>query len=164
MKKKLANDQGYVLVVSLVLLMILTLLGIWGLQTSSLEQLISGNQQLHQQNFTVAEGGANREATLVGFGSRSAYNITNPNQFNQDLTTTNNATFSDPDSWPSDNLINGATAADTSYDYFVSYLYPDLPPPGYDASMFSAYKFRISGHHQAVVQLGGKKLGVKASM
>ena len=174
MKEKgmMKNEQGFVLVVSMVMLLLLTLLGIWALTTSSIELQISGNQQRYEQSFNVAEGGANFEATNLGFTARPAYQITDPGNMLQDLTT---GIYNDSSTWPAGCLVLAGSPVSigsyvagsdpaNEYRYFVTYLYPDVPPKGYDATMFSAYKFRIDGEKTVVIELGGIKVGVKASM
>ena len=68
------------------------------------------------------------------------------------------------DTWPRQNLLKNN--ADNLYDYayLVTYLYPDNPPKGYDASMFSGYRFRITADKKVVVEIGGIKVGVKAGI
>lgn len=79
--------------------------------------------------------------------------------------------------WPvadnDDKFISAATAKalpahnDLDYRYLVTYLYADTPPMGYDVNSFSGYKFRIQGNAartNAVVEEGGTKVGVKASL
>lgn len=174
------SEEGFVLIVSMVMLLLLTLLGIWALNTSTVEIQIAGNQQQFDKSFNIAEGGANFEATFVGFAVRSEYSVTNPGRIYQDLTT---GTYGDSATWPVGSLlltptpgVTTGTVDPTAYDpgtdpvseykyrYFVTYLYPDVPPKGYDASMFSSYKFRIDGERDVVIELGGIKIGVKASM
>lgn len=53
----IANQRGYVLVVALLMLVILTAFGIFSLNTSVLEIQISGNDKLQKQTFSDADGG-----------------------------------------------------------------------------------------------------------
>ncbi len=157
----LGDIRGFMLVVILVFLSLLSLLGIWALNTSSMEIQIAGNQQRYEENFSVAEGGSNSEATRLGYNIRPEYNVTDPTRINFDLTA---GSYNDCSTWPTDNLIPSGTDNKCAYGYFVTYLYPDIPPKGYDADAFSAYKFRIDGEHQVVIEMGGKKIGVKSTM
>ncbi len=52
-----AKQRGAVLVLALVLLMILTVLGISGMTTATLELTMAGNAQFYQQAFQAAETG-----------------------------------------------------------------------------------------------------------
>jgi len=63
MKKKdilgiLGNEDGSVLVVALVMLVLLTIIGISASTTSTIEIQIAGNEKIYKQNFFRAEGGA----------------------------------------------------------------------------------------------------------
>ncbi len=60
MKEKclLKNDDGSVLVLALVMLVLLTVLGISASRTSSIEIQISGNDKVYKENLYMAEAGA----------------------------------------------------------------------------------------------------------
>jgi Tfp pilus assembly protein PilX len=60
MKKEclLKNEDGSVLVLALVMLVLLTLLGIAASRTSSIEIQVSGNDTIYKQNLYMAEAGA----------------------------------------------------------------------------------------------------------
>jgi len=60
MKEKclLKNDDGSVLVLALIMLVLLTLLGIAASRTSSIDIQISGNDIIYKQNLYMAEAGA----------------------------------------------------------------------------------------------------------
>ncbi len=51
------DQRGAVLVVGLILLMVLTVLGISSMNTATLELVMAGNAQYHQQAFQAAETG-----------------------------------------------------------------------------------------------------------
>jgi hypothetical protein len=55
--KPVKNDQGAVLVIAVMLLAILTVLGIVGLNTTTTEIRISGNDKVYKQAFYNAEAG-----------------------------------------------------------------------------------------------------------
>ncbi len=52
-----SHQRGAVLVVGLILLMVLTVLGISGMNTATLELTMAGNTQYHQEAFQAAETG-----------------------------------------------------------------------------------------------------------
>ncbi len=58
MKTTIANESGFVLVTAMVLLLMLSFLGISGLNTSSLEVEIAASDKLFKEAFYNAEGGA----------------------------------------------------------------------------------------------------------
>jgi hypothetical protein len=189
-KKIAAGEDGFVLVFSLVMLVVITLLGVWALNTSTLETMISGNQQRFDENFNIAEGGVMAESGKLGYADAanfSWYTVVDPSVLNQvlapgfgsgtydpggDLTPANTPatigaiTPGNFTNWPMENLLHNYTAGDTQmdYSYLVTYLFPDTPPKGYDASLFSSYKFRINGHRNNDVEVGGIKVGVKIAI
>lgn len=177
-----SNEDGFVLIAAMLALCLLSLMGIWALSTSDFEYKIASNLQTLESNFNIAEGAVKQEGAGVGFaraGSNQWYQITDPETFNQFLLPptasydpgvdmTISGTFptdfdlSDYETWPRQNLLQDTSDDQYDYAYLVTYLYPDNPPKGYDASMFSGYKFRISAHQKAFVEIGGIKVGVKA--
>lgn len=56
--KQLKNEEGYVIIIALMILSILTVIGTTGLRTSITETHISTNHQIHKMNFYAAESGA----------------------------------------------------------------------------------------------------------
>lgn len=178
----ISNQRGYVLIVGMLALCLLSLMGIWALNTSDFEFKIASNLQTRESNLNIAEGAAKQEGAAVGFvraGFHEWYQISSPETFNQFLYPSTSSEY-DPGSdiatgtfpadfkstdygkWPRQNLLQDPTDDQYDYAYLVTYLHPDNPPKGYDASMFSGYKFRITSKQKRVVEIGGIKVGVKA--
>ena len=67
MKEKclLKNDDGSVLVLALIMLMLLTVIGIAASRTASIEIQISGNDIIYKQNLYMAEAGAMESAQTL---------------------------------------------------------------------------------------------------
>ncbi len=178
----LNNEKGFALISAILALLIVTVLGVLAINTSVMEIKIAGNQQQWEEDFNLSEGGAEVEATHVGFarsgvGGFSWYEISDPSIFTQnllpppasydpynDITSTKPFNVVDPNTWPHQNLMQDANDDKYDYAYLVTYLYPDAPPKGYDASTFSGYKFRINGEKQVIIELGGIKVGVKTGI
>ncbi|RLB77287.1 MAG: hypothetical protein DRH06_04130 [Deltaproteobacteria bacterium] len=59
MKKTLKNEQGFILITSLLMLMVLLVIGIAATNTTTTELQIAGNDKAMKQNFYVAESGWN---------------------------------------------------------------------------------------------------------
>lgn len=59
------NEQGFVLVVSLVILLILIVIGIVATNITTFELQISGNEKVHKQTFTQADGGSELGTRLI---------------------------------------------------------------------------------------------------
>ena len=181
-------ESGFVLILSLVVLLMLSLFGAWALRTSTFELDVAGGQQRVETQFNIAEGAANTEAGNVGFSTKDYYKITfDPTTVHNQTLTPAAADFdpgadrtavvaalspATPTTWPWENLLQNYTNLPTNtnifdYRYLVTYLHSDAPPMGYDPSSFTAYKFRIQGNTARtpiVVELGGTKVGVKASL
>ena len=64
-----SKKRGAALVVGLVLLMILTVLGISGMTTATLELTMASNVQFHQQAFQAAETGLDIAIAAGGFAA-----------------------------------------------------------------------------------------------
>lgn len=54
---KSENEDGFILVISLLMLVILTLFGVFALNTTVVEQQIAGNDRVHKDSFYKAESG-----------------------------------------------------------------------------------------------------------
>ena len=74
-------ERGTALIMSLVILMILTILGITAMGTASLEEKMSGNTQEGTRAFEAAESGLNQALNTAG-------------SLDLNVTTTNNFTYS----------------------------------------------------------------------
>jgi hypothetical protein len=61
----LANEDGFVLVSAIILLLILVMLGISSNMTTNLETQISGNDKIAKQTFYAADGGSEVGANLL---------------------------------------------------------------------------------------------------
>ena len=181
------SESGFVLVLSLVILLLLSLFGAWALQTSTFELRVAGGLQQAERQFNLAEGAANGEAGQVGFQTKDFYQLSDPSQYNRLLLPNSDTDFDkgndtdtafagttadDHTTWPWDNLLRNYTNAPVNtngydYRYLVTYLHPTAPPMGYDTALFSGYKFQIRGNTTntaTIIELGGSKVGVKATL
>lgn len=178
------SQQGSILAIAMFCLLVLSVLGTFALNTADYEMNIAANQQRWEENFNLSEGGASKEGSGVGYAgvnnSNPWYEISDPETYNTPLfpstlanydpsgndmpvagTFPNDFNLAVPDTWPRQNLLSDITDDKYDYSYLVTYLYPDVPPKGTDATKFSSYKFRINGKRQVVIELGGEKIGVK---
>lgn len=188
-------ESGFVLVLSMVILLMLSLFGIWALQTSTSEIQVAGGSQEIESQFNVTEGSAYSESGKVGFTSEPHYVISDPNDLLQILVPLTDADIGPGDfdpgadtastrapiaaritgysgavvptaEWPWENMLldyaKPSTNNEFDYRYLTTYLFPDMPPLGYDANFFRAYKFRIqtaATTRPLVVEVGGAKIG-----
>lgn len=64
-KKTIKNEQGFVLITSLLMLTVLMIIGIAATNTTDIELQISGNDKAAKQSFYLAEGGAEAAIEVV---------------------------------------------------------------------------------------------------
>lgn len=184
------DERGSALVVCLLVLMVLTTLGIWSMQTSVVETQIAANEQRWEEKFNLSEGAAGREAGNVGYarpGANDFYEISDPNNLNQHLVPPDAAAYDPgnditvggafpgtfdalPDDekvtrsthWPHQNLLQDVLDNRFDYAYLVTYLgTSEKGIKGYDANQFAAFQFRINTEAQVEIEMGGIKIGVK---
>lgn len=63
--KSVGNESGFVLVVSILMLLILIIIGVAALNTSSIGLNIAGNERVHKQTFYQAEAGTELAGRLI---------------------------------------------------------------------------------------------------
>ena len=172
-KKNGTAELGFVLVTTLSILLIISLLGAWALNTSIFELKVAGGLLRFERQFNVAEGAVNTEAAKVGFFLPPYSTFPDLSDFgklwvpptadfdpgNDTDNTLAGIDATDPATWPWQNLVhdNTASADEFDYRYLVTYLGFDFPPMGYSADVFRAAKFQLQGAAPLVVELGGVK-------
>ena len=93
------GDNGYILITTLLLLLVLTVVGLAAIGTSTLENMLSGNIRLRERNITKADGAIEMstaiiERTLREQDTRYFTNITDaglPNELRSSPFDTDNA-------------------------------------------------------------------------
>ncbi len=63
--QRAAHQDGYVLVLSMMMILVLTLLGIAALNTTDIELMIAGNDTLHKKTFYKADGGTEVASSVL---------------------------------------------------------------------------------------------------
>lgn len=187
MKNIANNENGFALITAIMMLFAATILGFMAMNSSEVEILLSGAQQRYGNNLNVTEGGLSVEVGAVGTGAvitRGAQTrsyvvvdpgnpeVLSPQDSSQAIFDPGNDlaavafNANDPDTWPMDNLVqDDSDAADLfDYHYLTNYEYASAPPKGYDATKFSGYQFQISARRTIRVDVGGSKVGPKASL
>jgi len=117
---RLKSEEGNVMIVAFVLLVVLTLIGIFATRTAQIDLLVAYNEVPYKQNFYMAEGGVNREAAELGTGAP-----TNIKPLNDNTKTTRNL------------------GSNYSYRYLVHQLGAYVAPKGYSAIHFSRYDYTV---------------------
>jgi len=97
-KNPLKNEEGFVLITALLMLVVLMIIGIAATNTTTIELQISGNDKVAKQTFYQADGGTNvgvsileENITTSGFTAPGGYhgvNITNTALYMNDHTAT----------------------------------------------------------------------------
>lgn len=59
------NEEGFVLVVTLLIMVVLTIIGVAMNRSTTTELLIAGNDKVHKQSFTEADGGTEFAAEIL---------------------------------------------------------------------------------------------------
>ncbi len=172
------SESGFVLVLAMVVLLVLSMMGAWALMTSKSELDVAGGLQRAEKQFNIAEGGTSLEAVKVGFVTETYYQIGDPSVPNQLLTPPDEATFdpggdtaavpgavdaADTATWPVQNLVQNPADDEFDYRYLVTYLEFNKTPKGYDAGTLSRYSFMIQGMAPMVIEVGGNKIAQKAA-
>lgn len=178
------EQGGFMLVMALMSLVVLSLLGVSALSTSIYEMNLSGNEKFYEEDLFLSESGAYAESAKVGFVTDTVnewYQVTNPENLNtllhppivssdfdpgSDLASTPTVVDAvNEDTWPIANITGSIDPVDDAldYSYLVTYLYPDVAPKEYGTD-FSAYQFRINSKKLQDIEVGGMRIGKKSTI
>lgn len=64
----LADENGAVLIITMIILLLLTLIGISGINTASTDIQITSNYRIHNLNLVCADAAVNRAKSLIAYG------------------------------------------------------------------------------------------------
>jgi hypothetical protein len=126
---QLKSEEGNLTIIAFILLVVLTLIGIFATKTAQIDLQTAYNEVPYKQNFYIAEGGVNREAAELGRGMYPVINVNQP----QVLATQASASLPG----------NPHQVAGTSYNFTVNYIGPYAAPAGYSALHFSRYDYGV---------------------
>ena len=124
------KQQGFVAVVALLILVVLTIIGIAVTQTSSTDIKIASNVIPYKQDFYVAEGGQHRERAELGRGNYAPTDL--------DSYPVTVATHTDTGLPGPAHDVNG-----TPYDFTIQYEGHFIPPPPHSATQFVRYDYGV---------------------
>jgi hypothetical protein len=131
---KLKNEEGNVLIVALLFLVILTLIGIFSTNTARMDMQIAANEIPYKRNFYLAEAGLYREAAELG---RNNYPVTDINAPVL-LASRKDGTVVKGPLPGADHLAFGQ-----NYDFDIRFIGFFPPPPGYSALHFSRFDYNV---------------------
>ncbi len=75
---RLKSEEGNLTIIAFVLLVVLTVIGVFATKTAQIDLQTAYNEVPYKQNFYVAEGGVNREAAELGRGMYPVTNVNSP--------------------------------------------------------------------------------------
>ncbi len=67
----LQDESGAVLIITVIILLLVTLIGISGINTASTDIQITGNYRIHQLNLVSADAAVNRAKSLIAYNQAS---------------------------------------------------------------------------------------------
>ena len=131
------DEQGFVLVVALIVMLVATVVGIFAIQNTTIDTRISGNERMMTLKFDAADAAASAgvawfKANFSGGGRRLEASIPPKapvdTYFATDLT-----------------LVN-----DVNYNFKIDPLGESaIPPPGWDPHLYRQYSYRVVGQGTA---------------
>lgn len=133
---RLKSEEGNLTIIAFVLLVVMTLIGVFATKTAQLDLQTAYNEVPYKQNFYVAEGGVNNEAANLGGGMYPPTNVTQAQTF---PTLTNVP-------------LPGFTGK--TYEATIRYLGCYVPPSGYSALHFSRYDYNVDAKSSATASSG----------
>jgi len=122
---RLKSEEGNLTIIAFVLLVVLTMIGIFATRTAQVDLLTAYNEVPYKQNFYIAEGGVNREAAELGRGSYPVTKVFSP------------ALLATQADYPDHKVL------DKPYNFKVWYVGPYAAPAGFSAIHFSRYDYRV---------------------
>ena len=172
MKSKLSQQDGFALVIALLMLFVAAVLGVMVMNSSEIGIQMSGAQQRYENAFTVTEGSSNAEGTILdkdltvdysGESFTRRYVVTDPGRKNHvvnpeagsdafnpygDISTPpdagTTAKADNIETWPADRLVS--SSSDQAYRYYSLYQNWDTVRKGYDSTTkgeMCEYRFQL---------------------
>jgi hypothetical protein len=133
--QRMVSEDGNVLITAFIILVVLTLIGIFATRTAQMDIQIAANEIPYKRNFYIAEGGLYREAAEIARGNYPIGNINSPKKWSE----------------PEDLSGVPHTVFGVSYDPVVEYLGFFPPPPGFSAIHFVRYDYNVNVEANRVI-------------
>jgi len=152
-KKELFQDeQGFVLVIALIVLLVATVVGIFAIQNTSIDTKISGNERIATLLFNAADAGGD-----AGVGWFKAY--TSEGGAKLSINTSSGAPVG---SWGTDKTLG--SAVQMHYNFKIDPLAKSThPPSGWDPALYRRYYYLISARGNASGAAGTKEIRMEVS-
>ncbi len=127
-------EKGNVLITALIILVLLTLIGIFATQTAQMDLQIAANEIPYKRSFYICEAGLYRQAAELARAKYSPYMVKNIDSKDDPLVRHDSADLPDP---------SFRQAFGEDYDFEARYAGFYIPPEGYSAMQFSRYDFEV---------------------
>ena len=152
---RIKNEDGAVLIVSLMMLVLLTLLGVSISTTSEVEVLIAGNERLQKMTFYQAEGTALEGAQFLKDNASLHHDDNNNDWLHPDDGTVTLANIRDAATWNGNGGNNSTTSSQYANASYLGVFEGDAPGTG----MGKAFQYGLYG--MSIDPTGGQSI-VKA--
>lgn len=149
---RVKNEDGAVLVVSLMILVLLTLLGVAISTTSEVELLIAGNERLQKTTFYQAEGAALEGTQLLKDNEPFHHDDSNNDWIHPDDGTVTLANIRDTATWNGNGGNNSATSSQHATASFLAVFEGEGPGTG----MGQIFQYGIYG--MSIDPTGGQSI------
>ena len=133
--QRLRKEDGNVLLIAFIFLVILTLIGIFSTRTARMDMQIAANEIPYKRNFYFAEAGLYREAAELG---RNNYPVTDVHAPVLLASRKGGAVIKGSPLPGANHLVFGQ-----DYDFDVAFIGFFPPPPGYSALHFSRFDYNV---------------------
>lgn len=122
------NEKGYVLVIALLVLAVVTVIGVLALSTSTTEVMIAGNTRLREMNLSSADAGVAVSEPVIRNPDQTKYNFIN------DVATLRSEIFCTSQMNQDDERVNpnlNITIGENNVSVDIDYINAADPGPGY---------------------------------
>jgi hypothetical protein len=133
MTRKLGELEGSITLLALIMLVLLTLIGVFATSTTTMDLQMASSEIPYKQNFYAAEGGVQREVAELSRDNYPVPNVVTPSTLAYVKSSGTSGTIPSPA-----HQVQG-----TPYWFEVDYLGTFSPGSGYSALHFTRYDYQI---------------------
>jgi amino acid transporter len=133
MIRKLGEEEGFLTLLALIMLVLLTLIGVFATSTTTMDLQMASSELPYKQNFYAAEGGVQREVAELSRGNYPVPNVTTASTLAYVKSSGTSGTIPSPA-----HEVQGIP-----YWFQVDYLGTFSPGSGYSALHFTRYDYQV---------------------
>jgi hypothetical protein len=157
----LVKENGSVLIVALILLVLLTLMGISATMNTDIELQIAGNELISRTNFYRAEAAAMENMQVLDNEGDQIIEVGNYNWLNLPGDLPNPDDITNPANWTEDYSDVSATADSANDQRYLTVFEGVIAGDSLDMTRSRIYTYRIVGSNRnnglSIVEMGFKK-------